>query len=64
MHILLLRRLNLLPVKNRRTSWVIIEMYKIVKGHEGIEWVKPPRLRPDLELEGPTKRVSGKILEI
>ena len=29
----------------------IIEMYKIVKGNEGIEWVKPPRLRSDLKLE-------------
>ena len=35
-------------------------MYKKVKGQEGIEWLKPPRLRSDLEMEGPTKRVRGR----
>ena len=34
-------------------------MYKIIKGHEGIEWIKPPRLRSYLELEGPTKGEKG-----
>ena len=30
-------------------------MYKIVKRHEGIEWIKPPRLRSGMELEVPIK---------
>ena len=29
----------------------IIELYKIVKGHEEIEWVNQPRLSSDMELE-------------
>ena len=42
----------------------IIEVYKIFIGHEGIEWIKPPRLRSELELEGPTKGVRGNSLRI
>ena len=39
-------------------------MYKIVKGHDGIEWIKPPRLRSGMELEGPIKGVRGNSLRI
>ena len=34
-------------------------MCKITKGHEGIEWVKPSRLRSDLDLIGPINGVRG-----
>ena len=39
-------------------------MYKITKGHEGIEWVKPSRLRSDLDLNGPKNGVRGNIKRI
>ena len=39
-------------------------MYKMVKEHEEIEWVKPPRLRSDLKLEGPIKGIRGNSLRI
>ena len=39
-----LRRLNLTPLKDRRTRGDFIEMFKAQKGLEKIEWVKPPLL--------------------
>ena len=50
-----LRRLKLTSLKDRRIRGDIIEIYKIVKGNEGIEWVKTPRLRYDLEMKGSSK---------
>ena len=55
-----LRRLNLTSLEDRRIRGDIIELYKIVKGNEGIEWIKAPRLRSEMELKEPTKRVRGK----
>ena len=39
-----LRRLNLTSLKDRRTKGGLIEMFKVQKGLEKIEWVKPPLL--------------------
>ena len=39
-----LRRLNLISLKDRRTRGDMIEMFKVQKGLENIEWVKPPLL--------------------
>ena len=47
-------RLTLNSLNERRIRGDIIKMYKIIEGHEWIEWVKSPRLRYDLKLKGPT----------
>ena len=39
-------------------------MYKITKGHEGIEWVNASRIRSDLDLNGPINGVGGKSQRI
>ena len=55
----MLRRLNLTTLKDIRIRGDIIEMYKINKGQEGIEWVKRSRLRSDLGLNAPINGVRG-----
>ena len=46
------------PLTDRRIRGDIIEMYKITKGHEGIEWVNASRIRSDLDLNGQINEVT------
>ena len=52
-------KLILTTLKDKRIKEEIIEMYKIVKEHKGVdasECANPSRLRSDLELDGPTRK--------
>ena len=59
-----LRRLKLSSLKDRRTRGDLIEMFKVQKGLEKIEWVKPPLLTKNDGLLGPASGVRGNSLRL
>ena len=59
-----LRRLKLSSLKDRRTRGDLIEMFKVQKGLEKIEWVKPPLLTKNDGLLGPASSVRGNSLRL
>ena len=59
-----LRRLNLTLLKDRRIRGHLIEMLKVQKGLEKIDWVKPPLLTKNHYLTGPAFGVRGNSLRL
>ena len=59
-----LKRMNITSLKDRRVRGDLIEMYKVVRGLDEIEWTKSPLLRTDIDLEGPAQGVRGNRLRL
>ena len=57
-----LRRLNLTSLKDRRIRGDLVEMFKVQKSLEKIEWVKPSLLSKNNDLPDPASGVRGNSL--
>ena len=56
--------MNITSLKDRRVRGDLIEMYKVVRGLDEIEWTKSPVLRTDINMVGPAQWVRGSRLRL
>ena len=56
--------MNITSLKDKRVRGDLIEMYKVIKSLDEIEWTKSPVLRTDIYLVGPAQGVRGNRLRL
>ena len=56
--------MNNTSLKDRRVRGDVIEMYKVERGLDEIEWTKTPVLKTDIDLVGPAQGVRGNRLRL
>ena len=54
-----LKRLNITSLKDRRVRGDLIEIYKVVRGLDEIEWTMFPVIRSDVGLRAAAQGVRG-----
>ena len=58
------KRLKIISLKDRRVRGDLIEMYKVIRSLDEIEWTKSPLLRVDIDLTGSARGMRGNRLRL
>ena len=59
-----LKILNITSLEDKRVRDDLIEMYKVVRGQDEIEWTKPSVLRSDVGLTDPVEGIRGNQIRL